>query len=151
MGARLTYVNIPVLKETTCGDVSGDDVGGRVKTSAADVVDGDGERLPGGNASRSSSEERYDDCWIGGRQPTTVPLSFRGGVPPYSRASLSYVCELRYSVYLWSPYVIGQTIIFSSCDFFLLLLLLLLLSFFPRLISAAAGWMSTILPHMVWP
>jgi len=27
-----------------------------------------------------------------------------------------------------------------------------LLSFFiPRLISAAAGWMSTILPHMVWP
>jgi len=24
-------------------------------------------------------------------------------------------------------------------------------SFFPRLISAAAHWMSTILPHMVWP
>jgi len=23
--------------------------------------------------------------------------------------------------------------------------------FFPRLISAAIGWMSTILPHMVWP
>ena len=23
--------------------------------------------------------------------------------------------------------------------------------FFPRLISAAADWMSTILPHMVWP
>jgi len=33
------------------------------------------------------------------------------------------------AVLLWSPYVIGQTIIFSSC-FFLL--------FFPRLISAAA-------------
>ena len=30
--------------------------------------------------------------------------------------------------YLWSPYVIGQTIIFSSCFFFILLLLLL--SFF---------------------
>ena len=27
----------------------------------------------------------------------------------------------------------------------------LLLSFFPRLISAAADWMSAILPHMVWP
>ena len=27
----------------------------------------------------------------------------------------------------------------------------LLLSFFPRLISAAAHWMSTILPQMVWP
>jgi len=26
-----------------------------------------------------------------------------------------------------------------------------LLSFFPRLISAAAHWMSTILPHMAWP
>jgi len=24
-------------------------------------------------------------------------------------------------------------------------------SFFPRLISAAADWMSTVLPHMVWP
>jgi len=26
-----------------------------------------------------------------------------------------------------------------------------LLSFFPRLISAVANWMSTILPHMMWP
>jgi len=25
------------------------------------------------------------------------------------------------------------------------------LSFFPRVISAAADWMSAILPHMVWP
>jgi len=48
---------------------------------------------------------------------------------------------------LWSPYVIGQTIIFLPCDFFLLLLFL----FFPRLISATVDWMSTILPHMVWP
>ena len=43
---------------------------------------------------------------------------------------------------LWSPYVIGQTIIFSSCGFFLSV-------FFPRLISAVANWMSAILPHMV--
>jgi len=28
---------------------------------------------------------------------------------------------------------------------------LLLLSFFPRLISAVGDWMSTLLPHMVWP
>ena len=33
---------------------------------------------------------------------------------------------------------------------FMLFLLLLLLLFFPRLISAAADWMSTILRHMVW-
>jgi len=39
---------------------------------------------------------------------------------------------------------IGQTIIFLPCDFFLS-------SFFPRLISAVGNWMSTILPHMVWP
>jgi len=33
---------------------------------------------------------------------------------------------------------------FLACDFFLL-------SFFPRLISAVADWMSTIFSHMVWP
>jgi len=46
--------------------------------------------------------------------------------------------NLKYILYfLWSPYVIAQTIIFLP---FL----------FPRLISAAGDWMSTILPHMVW-
>ena len=49
---------------------------------------------------------------------------------------------LTQRVYLWSPYVIGQTIIFSCC-FFLL--------FFPRLISAVGDWMFTIVWHMVWP
>jgi len=49
---------------------------------------------------------------------------------------------------LWSPYGIGQTIIFLPCDFYLSSSLLL---FFPRLISAVGDWMSTILPHMVWP
>ena len=48
---------------------------------------------------------------------------------------------------LWSPYVIGQTIIFLPRDFYLSSFFLL----FPRLISAAIDWMSTILPHMVWP
>ena len=48
---------------------------------------------------------------------------------------------------LWSPYVIGQTIIFLPCGYYLSIYL----SFFPRLISAAGDWMSTILPHMVWP
>jgi len=49
--------------------------------------------------------------------------------------------------FLWSSYVIGQTIIFLPYDFYLLLSS----SFFPRLISAVGEWMSTILPHMVWP
>ena len=51
---------------------------------------------------------------------------------------------------LLSPYVIGQTIIFSSC-FFFLLLLSSSSSFFPRLISAVGNWMFTILWHMMWP
>ena len=34
---------------------------------------------------------------------------------------------------------------------FVLWFVVLLLSFFPRLISAAVDWMSTILPYMVWP
>jgi len=69
---------------------------------------------------------------------------------------------------LWLPYGIGQTIIFSCCGLFMVALwnretiyifmLWFVLSssfffffFFPRLISAAADWMSAILPHMVWP
>jgi len=34
---------------------------------------------------------------------------------------------------------------------FILSFVLLISSFFPSLISAAADWMSAILPHMVWP
>jgi len=47
---------------------------------------------------------------------------------------------------IMAAYEIGQAIIFSSmvsAIFFFLL--------FPRLISAVADWMSTILPHTVWP
>jgi len=65
----------------------------------------------------------------------------------YLIASMAQLPLIFNRSFLWSPYVIGQTIIFSSCGFFFLLLL----SFFPRLISAVGDWMSTILPHMVWP
>jgi len=47
---------------------------------------------------------------------------------------------------LWLPDVIGQAIIFLPCGFFYLSSI-----FFPRLISAVAEWMSTILLHLVWP
>jgi len=62
----------------------------------------------------------------------------------FSEKLLQFFFLMRLLVSLWSPYVIGQTIIFSSC-FFLLHL------FFPRLISAVGDWMFTILWHMVWP
>ena len=59
-----------------------------------------------------------------------------------------YAHTNTYAHYLWPPYVIGQTIIFSSCFFFLLSFFFFF--FFPRLISAVGDWMSTILRHMVW-
>ena len=51
------------------------------------------------------------------------------------------------SVIYGRPMESGDHIYFHAvvCSFFLFLL------FFPRLISAAADWMSAILPHMVWP
>jgi len=47
---------------------------------------------------------------------------------------------------LWPPCAAEADVIFSYCDFFFLLSIS-----FPPLISAVADWMSTILPHMVWP
>ena len=40
---------------------------------------------------------------------------------------------------------------FLSSSFFFALLLSFFFFFIPRLISAVADWMPTILPHMVWP
>ena len=51
--------------------------------------------------------------------------------------------------FLWPPYVIGGPLYF--CPVVSFFFLSFYLFFFPRLISAAAGWMSTILWHMVWP
>ena len=50
--------------------------------------------------------------------------------------------------YLWLHYVLGQATYIFILSFVLLLSFFL---FFPRLISAVGGWMSAILPHMVWP
>jgi len=64
----------------------------------------------------------------------------------YLTASASQTPHCPHSFYTnyGLPYVIGQAIIFLPCGYYLSI-------FFPRLISAAADWMSTILPHMVWP
>jgi len=48
--------------------------------------------------------------------------------------------------YLWPPYVRGGPLYFCP-----VVSIYYLSIFFPRLISAAGDWMSTILPHMVWP
>jgi len=96
------------------------------------------------------------------KRGTAAPPLF-GACLLWPRSPISAAAEL---IYYGRP--IAQPILFSSCGFFLFFFLmvalrsrcghyifvLFLLSFFvvffPRLISAVADWMSTILPHMVW-
>ena len=56
------------------------------------------------------------------------------------------VLGLQITVFVMAALCNRGAIIFLPCSFFLLLS-----SFFPRLISAATDWMSTILLHMAWP
>jgi len=51
-------------------------------------------------------------------------------------------------IFLWPPCVADADIILSSCGF---KFFFFVSSFLPRLITAVAEWMSTILLHMVWP
>ena len=57
--------------------------------------------------------------------------------------------------FLWCKAKLFMVALCNRADHYIFMLwfvlLLLLLSFFPHLISAAADWMSAILPHMVWP
>ena len=53
---------------------------------------------------------------------------------------------------VWAVFVMAA--LRSRCGHYIFILWFLLsssFSFFPRLISAVGDWMSTILPHMVWP
>ena len=56
----------------------------------------------------------------------------------------SVACFYAIDSLLWPPCIADADIIFLSC-FYLSFFL-----FFPRLLSAVADWMSTILRHMVW-
>jgi len=83
------------------------------------------------------------------RWPPSSPVPQKRGEEPPNFQPMSAVA-IRSNIsataehLLWSPYVIGQTIIFLPCDCYLSSF------FFPRLISPAVDWMSTVLPHMVW-
>jgi len=88
------------------------------------------------------------------RQPNFVALN-RGRPSRWASAHVPVMAALRsrcghyiLSCFLWSPYGIGQAIIFLPCSFCLSSIFFL---FFPRLISAVADWMSAILAYMVWP
>ena len=52
----------------------------------------------------------------------------------------------RVQLLLWPSYGIGQAIRFLFCGFFFLSVF-----FFPCLFSDVTDWMSTILPHIMWP
>ena len=75
---------------------------------------------------------------------STSHASYRPLHTTFFLPSVTELTELRF--FLWPPYVIRQAIYI-----FILSLVLLSSFFFPRLISAVADWMSTILAHMVWP
>jgi len=70
------------------------------------------------------------------------------------------ICWLRHYIYrllvhiVCFPTILFMVALWNRADHYIFMMwfvLLLLLLFFPRLISAAADWMSAILPHMVWP
>jgi len=54
---------------------------------------------------------------------------------------------LSLSGHIWYAFIMAA--LCNRCGHYIFALLFL--SFFPRLISAVGDWMSTILPHMVWP
>ena len=56
--------------------------------------------------------------------------------------------EVSFSLLIWSPLIMAALRI-ADADIFCPVISSNF--FFPRLISAVADWMSTILPHMVWP
>jgi len=60
------------------------------------------------------------------------------GLPKYDKTSLT--TNKMIMAALW-----------NRAGHYIFALWFLLSSFFPRLISAVADWMSTILAHMVWP
>ena len=61
--------------------------------------------------------------------------------------------EITSDIILFMVALCNRATIYIFMPWFVVVVVLLLLPLllFPRLISAAADWMSAILPHMVWP
>jgi len=92
--------------------------------------------------SRNQQSRRFRRC-RGVTSPACVRWAWR------ANAGLGHAFLLMVALWNRADLGIGRTIIFSCCDLFFFLSFFL--SFFPRLISAVAEWMSAILAHMVWP
>ena len=76
-------------------------------------------------------------------------LDHVGGVPDVCSQIDGCKCYCLCTFFMAALCNRGATI-FLPCDFYLSFFLLSFF-FFPRLISAAGDWISTILPHMAWP
>jgi len=103
--------------------------------------------------SNSNSAQPTKDCTCSGNRPTLPVENVSSVCLVNSKQSFtlqlvyeSTLIKLKY--YLWPPYVIREAIIFLPCE--AVISIFPSSSFFPRLISPVADWMSTILPHIVW-
>jgi len=87
-------------------------------------------------------------------------VQLHGRVLPLDYASqfASDACSAKFGVVAtkhryslpWNTVI--MVALWNTADHYIFILSFVLSSsFFPRLISAAADWMSAILPHMVWP
>jgi len=85
-------------------------------------------------------------CWYNGRPTYESRIAVR--LQRYC-VDLNAACRGMHS----TECVIVTAVLSSRCGYYILPSGYYLPSsvFFPRLISAVADWMSTILPHMVWP
>ena len=87
-------------------------------------------------------------CFCGKwRAHACLPLRILGYIVVYCMfVSHCRIVLLSVVFYLWPPYVIGGPLYFCP-----VISIVYRLSFFPRLISAATDWISTVLLHMAWP
>ena len=123
----------------------------------------------------SASWQRFCTACSSGRRPNFAVLNrgrhlYSAGRPSHwALAHISSLgCIRHFTAIAWEiviPVCNTDGQLLHNCRVILLLLfmvalwnradhyvfILFILSFFPRLISAVRDWMSTILPHMVWP
>ena len=149
-GASLPGFSLPTTATAGTGQAGGFQFGGVQSTCAAPPSFGIAPGLLTTSAASTTSAAGFTFSTIPVPSTSTGPTGLLGTGGQTGATSLFGIRPGLQCSLLWSPYGIGQTIIFSSCRFFVLCFFFFLL-FFPRMISSAADWMSAILPHVVWP
>jgi len=85
-----------------------------------------------------------------GRRVSSPETGMKQSISLRRCAAAQTVTAINWSS-IWRAFV--MVALWNRADHYIFMLWFVLSSipFFPRLISAAADWMSAILPHMVWP